>query len=72
MHFPQAVGREQGGADGVAVSHVVVAQAEAIGGEDLLEVLTQRCRFTAQVGTGDGLGGGNQVLVQVGCYLFLL
>jgi hypothetical protein len=28
-----------------------------------------RCCFTTEVGTGDGLGGGNQVLVQVGAAL---
>jgi hypothetical protein len=31
MDLAQSVGREQGGADGIAVAHVVVAMAEAIG-----------------------------------------
>ena len=66
MNLPQPVGREQGGADGVAMAHVVVAMAEAVGGEQLLEVFAQGGGFSAQVGAGDGLGLGDQVLRQGG------
>ncbi len=69
MDLPQPVGREQGGADGIAVAHVVVAVAEAVGGEQLLEVLAQGGGLGGEVGAGDGLGALDQVLGQgdAGC-----
>jgi len=64
MDLPQTVGREQGGADGVAVAHVVVARTEAIGGEQLFEVLAQGGRLTGKVGAWNRFALGDQVLGQ--------
>ena len=64
VHLPQTGRREHGSAEAVAVAHVVVPGAEAVGGEELLEILAEGGRFAAQVGTGDRFGGGDQVLVQ--------
>jgi hypothetical protein len=66
MDLAQPVGREQGRADGIAMAHVVVAAAEAVGGEQLLEVLAQGGRLTGEVGAGDGFELGDQVLRQGG------
>ena len=51
------------------MAHVVVAVAEAVGGEEFFEVLAQGGRFTGQVGAGDRFGGADQVLMQVAAAL---
>ena len=46
------------------MAHVVVGGAEAVGGEQLLEVFAQGGGFTGQVAAGDGGGGGDQLLMK--------
>ena len=46
------------------MAHVVVGGAEAVGGEQLLQVLAQGGGFTWQVAAGDGGGGGDQLLMK--------
>ena len=46
------------------MAHVVVGGAEAVGGEELLEVLAQGGGFAGKVGAGDGSGGGDQLLME--------
>ena len=46
------------------MAHVVVGGAEAVGGEQLLEVLAQGGGFTGQVAAGDGGGGSDQLLMK--------
>jgi hypothetical protein len=51
LHQPRR--REQGGAEAVAVAGVVLPQPEAVGGEGLLDVLTQRRQFTGAMAARD-------------------
>ena len=69
VHLPQPGWGEHRGAQAVAVAHVVVAVAEAVGGEELLEVLAQGGCFARQIGAGDRFCGRDQVLMQVAAAL---
>ena len=61
----QFTATEQGGAEGIAVAHVVIAHPETIGGEDLLGILAQAGGFVRQIGTRDGAALFNQVALQI-------
>lgn len=61
MNLPQARGREHRRAQAVAMTHVVIAGAEAIGREHTFHVLAQGGGFTGHV---DPRQLGNQVLGQ--------
>ena len=53
------------------MANVVVARPEAVGREDLLDVLAQGGALPGQVAAGNGAGGGDQVPLQVDAALAL-
>jgi hypothetical protein len=69
VDLAQTLGRQQRRTQGVAVAHVVVACPEAVGGQQLLQVLAQGGGLPRQVGAGDLLHRLDQVAGQVAAVL---